>query len=37
MENYKILIIEDEKQMAMLLEMELTHEGYSVSVEHEGF
>ena len=36
MENYKILIIEDEKQMAMFIEMELTHEGYSVSIEHEG-
>ena len=36
MENYKILIIEDEKQMAMFIEMELTHEGYNVSIEHNG-
>ena len=36
MENYKILVIEDEKQMAMFIEMELTHEGYSVSVEYDG-
>lgn len=36
MENYNILIIEDEKQMAMFIEMELTHEGYNVSVKHDG-
>ena len=36
MENYKILIIEDEEQMAMFMEMELTHEGYNVSIEHNG-
>lgn len=36
MENYNILIIEDEKQMAMFIEMELTHEGYTVSIEHDG-
>lgn len=35
-EEYKILIIEDEKQMAMFIEMELNHEGYSVDVEHDG-
>jgi two-component system, OmpR family, response regulator ArlR len=39
-ENYKILIIEDEKQMAIFLQMELNHEGYLVDVEddsREGF
>ena len=35
-QNYKILIIEDEIQMAMFIEMELTHEGYNVSIEHDG-
>jgi two-component system, OmpR family, response regulator ArlR len=36
LESYKILLIEDEKQMAMYLQMELIHEGYSVDVEHDG-
>ena len=36
MEDYKILLIEDEKQMAMYIQMELTHEGYSVEVEYDG-
>ena len=36
MEDYKILIIEDEEQMAIFIEMELTHEGYNVSIEHNG-
>ena len=35
-ENYKILIIEDEEQMAMFIEMELTHEGYDVCIENDG-
>lgn len=35
-EEYKILVIEDEKQMAMFIQMELNHEGYSVDVEHDG-
>lgn len=36
MEDYKILIVEDEKQMAMFVEMELNHEGYKVDVAHDG-
>lgn len=36
MEDYKILIIEDEKQMAMFIEMELTHEGYKIDVVYDG-
>lgn len=36
MENYKMLLIEDEKQMAMYIKMELTHEGYVVDVEYNG-
>ena len=36
MENYKILIIEDEKQMSMFIEMELTHEGYDVYIKNDG-
>ncbi|MDP4088013.1 MAG: response regulator transcription factor [Bacillota bacterium] len=36
MEDYKILIIEDEKQMSMFVEMELTHEGYKVATAYDG-
>lgn len=36
MEKYKILIIEDEKQMAMFIEMELIHEGYKVDKAYDG-
>ncbi|WP_097026751.1 response regulator transcription factor [Clostridium peptidivorans] len=36
MEEYKILIVEDEKQMAMFIEMELGHEGYKVDVVYDG-
>lgn len=36
MDNYKILIIEDEKQMAMFIQMELEHEGYLTDVEYDG-
>jgi len=36
MRNYRILIIEDEKQMAQLLEMELVHEGYIVDKAYDG-
>ncbi|MFL0194141.1 response regulator transcription factor [Clostridium sp. WILCCON 0269] len=36
MKNYKILIIEDEKQMAMFIEMELNHEGYTVDKVYNG-
>jgi Response regulators consisting of a CheY-like receiver domain and a winged-helix DNA-binding domain len=32
----RILIIEDEKQIARFLELELQHEGYSVEIEYEG-
>jgi two-component system, OmpR family, response regulator ArlR len=35
-ENYKILVIEDEKQMAMFIQMELMHEGYKADVENDG-
>ena len=34
--DYSILVIEDEKQMAMFVEMELKHEGYQVEVAHDG-
>lgn len=30
LKNFKILLVEDEKQMSMFIEMELTHEGYEV-------
>ena len=36
MEKYKILIVEDEKQMSMFIEMELTHEGYEVDKAYDG-
>lgn len=36
MGDYKILIVEDERQMAMFIEMELTHEGYKVDVVYDG-
>lgn len=36
MKNFKILIVEDEKQMAMFIEMELIHEGYDANVSHNG-
>ena len=36
MHDYYILVIEDEKQMAMFIEMELKHEGYKVEVAHDG-
>jgi two-component system, OmpR family, response regulator ArlR len=36
MKDYRILIIEDEKQMAQLLEMELVHEGYIVDKAYDG-
>ena len=32
----KILIIEDEKQLARFVSLELDHEGYSVQVRHDG-
>jgi len=36
MDKYKILIVEDEKQMSMFIEMELTHEGYEVDKAYDG-
>ena len=36
MDKYKILIVEDEKQMSMFIEMELTHEGYEVDKVYDG-
>ena len=36
MEKYKILIVEDQKQMAMFIEMELVHEGYEVDTAYDG-
>lgn len=36
MEKYKILIVEDEKQMSMFIEMELNHEGYEVDTAYDG-
>lgn len=34
--NKKILIIEDEKQIARFLQLELEHEGYIVSIKYDG-
>lgn len=36
MSKYKILLVEDEKQMAMFIEMELVHEGYNVDTAYDG-
>lgn len=36
MKNFKILLVEDEKQMSMFIDMELTHEGYKVDAAYEG-
>lgn len=36
LEDYKILIIEDEKGIARFLELELKHEGYGVDVAYDG-
>lgn len=36
MEKLRILIVEDEKQMAMFIEMELTHEGYEADISYNG-
>ncbi|PIH04399.1 response regulator transcription factor [Clostridium combesii] len=36
MKNFKILLVEDEEQMSMFIEMELTHEGYKVDVAYDG-
>ncbi|GHU56490.1 DNA-binding response regulator [Clostridia bacterium] len=36
MEHKKILVIEDEKKLARFMELELAHEGYSVSIAYDG-
>ena len=36
LKNFKILLVEDEKLMSMFVEMELTHEGYSVDLAFDG-
>lgn len=36
MDEYKILLVEDERQMAMFIEMELVHEGYNVDTAYDG-
>ncbi|GFP78189.1 response regulator transcription factor [Clostridium fungisolvens] len=36
MKEFKILLVEDEKQMSMFIEMELSHEGYKVDVAYDG-
>lgn len=36
LKDFKILLVEDEKQMAMFIEMELNHEGYKVDVAYDG-
>lgn len=36
MKNFKILLVEDEVQMSMVIEMELTHEGYEVDTAQDG-
>lgn len=36
MDTVKILVIEDEKQIARFIELELLHEGYMVEIEHDG-
>ncbi len=36
MNSYKILVVEDEKQLARFLELELLHEGYTVTTVHDG-
>lgn len=34
--DFKILLVEDERQMSMFIEMELTHEGYKVDTAYDG-
>ncbi|WP_234124134.1 response regulator transcription factor [Clostridium hydrogenum] len=36
MKIFKILLVEDEKQMSMFIEMELTHENYEVDIAYDG-
>jgi DNA-binding response OmpR family regulator len=37
MARKKILIIEDEKRIARIIELELQHQDYNVKIEHDGF
>jgi two-component system response regulator ArlR len=36
LKDFTILLVEDEKQMAMFIQMELDHEGYKVDVAYDG-
>ncbi len=36
LKDFKILLVEDEKQMAMFIEMEFIHEGYKVDIAYDG-
>ncbi|MBU3195932.1 response regulator transcription factor [Clostridium algidicarnis] len=36
MKNFKILLVEDERQMSMFIKMELNHEEYTVDVAYDG-
>lgn len=36
MKEFKVLLVEDEKQMSMFIEMELVHEGYKVDAVYDG-
>lgn len=36
LKDFKILLIEDEKQMSMFIQMELNHEGYNVDAAYDG-
>ncbi|OAA92846.1 response regulator transcription factor [Clostridium coskatii] len=36
MENFRILLVEDEKQMSMFIQMELIHEGYKIDAAYDG-
>lgn len=36
MKDFKILLVEDERQMAMFIEMELNHEGYKTNAAYNG-
>lgn len=36
MSKQKVLIIEDERQIARVIELELSHEGYDVHIEYDG-
>lgn len=36
MKNFKILLVEDEKQMTIFIELELKHEGYEIDIAYDG-